>query len=225
MQGGLPRGESQASGSRSRPRSRQGRLPALLGLAAAGVCLGGARAQAADLVFRPGQDAIVKSTSPTSNYGSDNALRTRFGSDGIHYKSYLQCAVTGLAQAPSSARLRLYTTDGSNDGGTLFAVATTFDEKKITWQNAPACGGAPVAVAGIVKAGAWVELDVRSAIKGTGVYDFCLASASSDSAIYSSKEGAKPPELRIGPAPAGCSSAAACSDGKLCNGAEACVAG
>src|SRR5258705_144032 len=172
MQGGLPRGESQASGSRSRPRSRQGRLPALLGLAAAGVCLAGAR-----------------------------------------------------GQAPSSARLRLYTTDGSNDGGTLFAVATTFDEKKITWQNAPACTGAPVAVTGIVNAGAWVELDVRSAIHGTGVYDFCLASASSDSAIYSSKEGTKPPELVIGPAPAGCSSAAACSDGKLCNGAEACVAG
>ena len=224
----LPRGEPQVCG-RAAPSlwARLGLRPALLGLVVASVCLGGTPAQAAagDLVLHPTQDARVKSTSPAHNYGIEDSLRTRFGSDGIHYRSYLQFSVSGLVLPPLSARLRLYNSDGSNDGGTLFAVATTFDEKKLTWQNAPACTGTPIAVSGVVKAATWVELDVTSAVRGDGVYDFCLASASSDSAIYSSKEGTQPPELVIEPAPVGCSSNAACSDGVFCNGAEACAAG
>jgi len=219
---GFPLGESSG---RVRLHSR---ASVHVGLAAAAALLAAAApAPAADLVLHPTQDARVKSTSATSNYGTDAELRTRFGSsDGIHYRSYLQFAVAGLARAPQSARLRLYATDGSNDGGSLYTVATSFDERKITWQGAPSCGGTPVALAGAVTAGAWVELDVTSAIHGDGVYAFCLASASSDSALYSSREGAKPPDLVIAPAaPGGCSSNAACSDGKLCNGAELCVAG
>src|SRR5215475_2897491 len=217
MGGGvLPRGDR-----------RLGRAAGLAGiLAAAGLLGASAPAAGADLVLLPSQDARIKSTSPTSNYGSDAELRTRLGtSDGIHYRSYLQFAVTGLGQPPRSARLRLYATDASSDGGSLYPVATTFDERKLTWQNAPACGGTPVARAGAVKVGVWAELDVTAAIHGDGVYDFCLASASSDSALYSSKEGTRPPELVITPATPGCTSNAACSDGNFCNGTELCVAG
>jgi PKD repeat protein len=151
--------------------------------------------------FLPAADARVKSSSPTSNYGTDGYLRLRAGDPT--YRSYLRFDLSGLAGVSVlAAKLRLFVTDPSDDGGTLYEVASDWTESGITWETAPAIGGAPLASAGAVIAGQWVELDVTSTVRGDGSYAFALTSASGDSAYYSSREGANPPELVVQTAPA-----------------------
>jgi PKD repeat protein len=151
--------------------------------------------------FLPTADAYVKSSSPTSNYGTSSELRVKT-SDST-YRSYLRFDVSSLANPwVISARLRLFVTDGSADGGALYPVATGWTESGLTWATAPSIGGAPIAGGAAVTAGQWREIDVTSWVRGTGTYDFGLASGSSSSAYYSSRQGANPPQLVIQSLPA-----------------------
>jgi PKD repeat protein len=146
--------------------------------------------------FAPSADARVASSNPTSNYGSDTALRVRTGSPTVF--TYLRFDVTGIGAGPAlGAKLRLFATDGSADGGTLYDVTGAWSESAITWSNAPPFGGAPIAAAGPVATNTWIELDVGGTVTGDGSYAFALSSASTDSAYYSSREGANPPQLRV----------------------------
>ena len=82
----------------------------------------------------PVADAHVKSTSATKNYGAETTLRLRNGGTSSDtYRSYLKFDVTGLASAPDSAKLRLFVTDESPDGGSVFKVANSWTETAITW--------------------------------------------------------------------------------------------
>ncbi|MEZ4713574.1 MAG: DNRLRE domain-containing protein [Caldilineaceae bacterium] len=154
------------------------------------------------LTFAPVADAMVKSSSATRNYGADSALRLRGGSDPL-YNSYLQFNVTGVSGAVQSAKLRLYVTDGSDVGGALYAVSnnggngTPWTESGITWANAPAISGSPLTTLGAINADAWAEYDVTAAIGGNGIFSFGINTTSSNSAYFSSKEGANPPRLVI----------------------------
>jgi PKD repeat protein len=146
--------------------------------------------------FLPTADAYVKSSSPNSNYGSSSELRVKTG-DSI-YRSYLRFDLGSLTGPwVISAKLRLYTTDGSSDGGALYPVAGGWTESGITWATAPAVGGAPIAAGAAVTAGQWREIDVTSWVRGTGTYEFALQSGSSNSAYYSSRQGANPPQLVV----------------------------
>jgi hypothetical protein len=152
--------------------------------------------------FNPVADAEVKSSSPTDNYGSFNIFRLRDGS--VKYNSYLRFNVSGLAGTVNRAKLRLFVTEASDDGGRVYAVAnnysgsgTAWDESGLNWNNAPALGATALNTAGAVTAGTVVEFDVTAAIAGNGIYSFGLASGSTTAVKYSSKEGANPPELII----------------------------
>jgi len=151
--------------------------------------------------FLPTADAYVKSSSANSNYGTSSELRVKT-SDSI-YQSYLRFNV-GALSGPwvTSAKLRLYVTDSSPDGGALYPVASGWTESGLTWSTAPSIGGAPIAASAAVTAGQWREIDVTSWVRGTGTYDFGLAGSSSNSAYYSSRQGANPPQLVIQSLPA-----------------------
>ncbi len=145
-------------------------------------------------------DAHVNMSSPTRNYGTDKTFRLRAGSPA--YYSYLQFTVNGLGNAVQSAKVRLYVTDESNEGGAIYRVADTFvntntpwAERTITLANAPAITGNPIATLGAVQRNTWVEFDVTAAITGDGTYSFGLLTNSTNSVIYSSKEGANKPTL------------------------------
>ncbi len=160
----------------------------------------------ASITLKPLDDAQVKSTSPESNYGALDALRLRSGnsaSDPI-YNGYLKFEVAGLAGVVLSAKLRLYVIDDSPDGGSVYSVShnyegtnASWDETGLNWSNAPAISGTPLNVAGPASPNTWVELDVTAVIAGDGVYAFGMSSNSSNSVIYSTKEGTHPPELVI----------------------------
>jgi hypothetical protein len=140
-------------------------------------------------------DAKVRSSSPTSSYDADTTLRVRGGD--AQWRSFVRFDPSGLTGTIARATLRLWVTDGSNDGGTVFAVPSAWTEAGLTWQNAPALTGAPLAVAGAVAAGTWVEFDVTPAVTGDGARSFGLLSNLEASAYFSSREGAHPPELVV----------------------------
>jgi hypothetical protein len=153
-------------------------------------------------VFVPIADAQVKSTNPTNNYGSDEELRLREG-DPAH-NSYLKFQVTDLNGVVESATIRLYVTDSSNDGGSIYLVAnehpdtnTAWTEDSLVWQNAPLISGNPLDTAEQAPRDAWVEFNVTEVITGDGIYSFGLSNSAESSAQYSSREGIHPPELIV----------------------------
>lgn len=143
-------------------------------------------------------DGRVKSTSPTSNYGTDDYLRTRDDpAGGTVYRSYLRFDLTAIATPITSATLRLYVSDGSDDGGDVYPVDWNGAESALTWNSAPPLTGSPVGSLGAVTAGGWAEVNVTPAISPGQIIEFGLASNSTNSAFYSSREGANPPELVV----------------------------
>jgi PKD repeat protein len=157
---------------------------------------GGSQQQA----FTPLADAQVKSTSPTTNYGTLTTIRLRQGTSptDVFYHSYLAFRVSGLTGPVTGAKLRLLVTDDSPDGGQVYVADPGWDESTLTWNNAPALAEPPIASIGTTPAiGSWVEVSLGSLITGDGTYGIGLASSSSNSAIYSSREGTNPPELVI----------------------------
>jgi len=153
--------------------------------------------------FIPTHDAYVKSSTATTNYGSATTLRLRKNSSETIY-SYLKFAVTGLTGAVQSAKLRLYVTEVSVNGGEAYAVSnnykgtsTAWVEGGLNWNNAPDISGTVLSSPGAVSLDTWVEFDVTAAIIGNGTFSLGLKSNSTDLVWYASKEGAKKPELVI----------------------------
>jgi PKD repeat protein len=147
----------------------------------------------------PVADAQVKSTRTTSNYGTLTTLRLREGTTASPgtYHSYLKFDVSGLSGPAASAKLRLYVTDASTDGGSVFPVASSWTETGITWANAPAIGGTAVASAGATAVGTWVELDVTAAVTANGPVSFALTTTTTNSSYYASRENTNKPQLVV----------------------------
>ncbi len=148
------------------------------------------------LVAAAAQDAYVKSSSPSSNYGSASYLRLRDASPS--YRTYIQFQVSSLSGTPWRATLRLYAYDGSNSGGDVYSVANSWTESGITWNNAPAISGPALDSLGAVADDTWAEYDVTDAVTGNGTYSFAVQNSSTNSLYLRSREGASnPPELVI----------------------------
>jgi hypothetical protein len=142
-----------------------------------------------------GADAYVRWNKASQNFGTATNLRVRPG----QYVSYLKFDVTGLTAAPGLAVLRLWVTGSSSDSGSVFRVANTWTETGITWNNAPAVSGSPIANVGAVTSGTWMEVDVTSAITGNGTYSFAISGGSNSPADYASRETANDPVLVLTP--------------------------
>ncbi|MDQ2694482.1 MAG: DNRLRE domain-containing protein, partial [Pseudomonadota bacterium] len=175
--------------------------------ASASVTVSVAAPPSGTLTFAPTDDTNVKVASPDNTYGSATTLRVKTGSD--EYRTYLKFSVSGLGgttERPPPAKLRLFVTDPSPDGGTLYKTENTYlgstnswNEQGLTWNNAPPASGSPLASAGSTFTGTWAEIDVTGAITGDGTFSFVLISGSTNSAFYSSGEGANPPQLLVTP--------------------------
>ncbi len=153
-------------------------------------------------VFFPIADAHVKSSKPSTNYGTSDNLRLRSASTS--YRGYLKFNVTGISGGVQKALLRLYVNDASADGGSVHTVSnfrkgssSQWTERDLTWNNAPDIGGSALASAGEVKNRQEVEFDVTAAVTGNGTVSFGLINKSSNSAKYDSKEGSNPPQLVV----------------------------
>ena len=146
--------------------------------------------------FTPLADARVNESSPTSNAGTATELRTRFAAGGS-YNSYLRFDLSTISASIVSAKLRLFCTDESPQGGLVFPTSSAWTETTINWNNRPAATGGQIAALGAVTNGAWVEVDVTAAIGTPGLESYLLTATTSNSALFSSREGANPPQLVV----------------------------
>ena len=127
-------------------------------------------------------------------------MRVRLDATGS-YRTYLRFSVTGTGGSVSSATLRLFCTDASPDGGTVYPTSGDWEEATLNWGNQPAPSGPAIRDVGAVAAGAWVEIDLTGSIAGDGTFDFLIADGNTNSAYYSSREGANPPQLVVATGP------------------------
>jgi fibronectin type 3 domain-containing protein len=138
------------------------------------------------VAFSPTDDTYVQQAQPTQTAGSATTLQV----DNSPVKDILlKFNVSGFApQSITGAKLRLYVTDPSANGGDFFATQNaSWTESTVTWNTAPATTGPPVASIGAVNAGAWYEVDLSSLVLGNGVVSLRVKSTSSDGANYASR--------------------------------------
>jgi hypothetical protein len=146
-------------------------------------------------------DARVSSGSPSQNFGGTSTFRARLAPTSID-QSYLRFLVGGLGEdRVVRATLRLFVSDPSVDGGTLSDAPCGWNESTITWANAPGLGASVLDSKPTVFPGTWVEFDASELVTGPGVWCLGLSSGSSNSVIYSSREGSHAPELVLVTAP------------------------
>jgi hypothetical protein len=140
------------------------------------------------LTFTPDADTWVQSSRPDKNFGSRPFVKVD-GSPERH--ALLRFTVSGLgSSAPAGAMLRLYCTNASQDGGSLYRVTDqTWQESTVTWNTQPPTDSTPFASLGRVTADTWVEVDVSSLVTGDGTYSLQIVTPSKNLSAYTSKEG------------------------------------
>ena len=142
---------------------------------------------ATTLSFAAQADARVHEAYPATNYGTSSRLEV----DGSpRAETYLRFTVSGVSGTVTGAKLRVYVTNGSDDGPALHASAVAWSETAITWGNRPALTSEAVQDMGKVAANAWIELDVTRLVAGDGVYSFALIPMSRNGIDLSSREAA-----------------------------------
>jgi len=157
-------------------------------------------ASGSPITFAPEADAYVRADKPTSNYGTNVSLWVDGGTNPA-YESYLRFTVTGVAGTVQSAVLRLYVTNGTVDGPTLYGADNAWSETTINWNTRPARTSGVVDDLGTIVTGVWVDYNVSVLVTGNGTYSFVLVKDTIDSISFSARENTQPAQLilTIGP--------------------------
>ncbi len=137
-------------------------------------------------------DQIVTVPRPTATtlYNAVSATAAK--------RSYLKFNITGLTGAVTNAKLRLWVTDGTDNGARWYLLNTNaWSETTLTYANAPAIAGGIVADPGVVPVTTWLEVDVTAAITGNGIVSFVNEPQSTNQERYYSRESTIPPQLVI----------------------------
>jgi PKD repeat protein len=141
-------------------------------------------------------DSYFNTESPTKNYGAYTVLKLH-SPVTAEYRPIVKFTLSGLSGRPTSVKLRLFVTDASVDSGSWYLVDNGWTETGVNWNNKPVVTGSPVATVGTSTVGTWIEVDVTNVILGNGTYSFEATSASTNTAIFSSREGTNPPQVVI----------------------------
>src|SRR5215210_5702912 len=132
-----------------------------------------ARSAAATASFRAVADAYVDESAPKRKFGTGASLLA--GTAPVR-RSYLRFDVSGLPGPPAHATLRLQATTASLAGYQVRAVAdNTWQERSITFSDAPAVGSVAVASSGPFSAGP-TSVDVTALVSGNGQVSMALTS-------------------------------------------------
>ena len=143
--------------------------------------------------LKPEADTYGGESTPNSNFGKAWVLRAAFSPtiqnlDGDIYLRYL---VNGFVGSIRSAKLRMFVTDGTDDGPQVFPTTNSWGETTLTWNNRPPPSGAAIADVGAIPAGEWVEWDVTPAVTASGQVSFVLPGSSSDAVRFDSRESSE----------------------------------
>ncbi len=151
----------------------------------------------------PVADAYVSEAHPDDPHAT-GPLRV----DGSPLRTaLLRFAVDEAAGDVRRATLRIWPETSSPVGVTVHSVADPdWAEDAVTWHSAPRHRPL-VAPSGPVRAGTWANIDVTDLLTDTGPLDLALATTSTSSIRFDSREGDHPPELVVLRGPATTSSA------------------
>jgi hypothetical protein len=154
---------------------------------------------AAETTFQPTADTYVRAAAPSANYGTDTTLRAIGYQSGAAIKSYLKFNVTGVGTV-TGATLSLKVTESTSDTVMVcFHPNTSWTEGGLTWNNRPIDGNGTCddLIFGGVTAGSTLDVDVSSRVTGNGAYTFFIDVDGDDRTMFSSREGATAPTLKV----------------------------
>jgi hypothetical protein len=134
-------------------------------------------------------------TDGAQEYSNFNTAELRVDSSPSRLASFLRFDVSGLRGDVTSAKLRLFALNGSSDGPVVWTTFVGWQETSITHFDEPSADNGPVANAGPVAEGTWLELDVTSAFLGGPYVSFALLPESTDGLGFASN-GHPDPSLR-----------------------------
>jgi hypothetical protein len=146
------------------------------------------------LTLTPEADAYVYQSKSSQNFGTNTALRA----DGSPImRSYLRFDLTNVSNTITRAPLRLYAQSSHSTGYELPPVAdTSWGERTITYQNAPAISDAVIGRSGRFASGQWTSVDVTSAVRpGTKVSFAIVTSDPTQMNLASRETGSTAPQL------------------------------
>ncbi|MGH2572455.1 MAG: DUF7594 domain-containing protein [Actinomycetota bacterium] len=146
--------------------------------------------------FGPEADAYVDSAQPSTSFGASRYLWVDASSVK---RSFLRFQLTGLnGRTLTSVRLRLYQTDASPLGGSVWSMSSNAWDESVTWQTRPAIDGSLLGSFESVQPSTWYELGLdQSLITGDGPLSLAMDSSHSDGARWGSREHARPPQLVV----------------------------
>ena len=148
------------------------------------------------LTLLPNDASYVDSSNPTAVHATTGQLYNQVGAATL--RSYLKFNVGGVTGTVTSAKLRLWVTDGTVDGAAWYRITSnSWSQATNTWANAPAVDGVKVGDPGLVPELAWLEIDVTAVVTGNGVYSFATLPTSPDAEKYSAKLDSTRPQLVI----------------------------
>lgn len=142
-------------------------------------------------------DSRVQEAKPDNNYGTYGTTLYVEGGADPDAESYFRFTVAGISGTVTSAKLRVYITDGASSGPAVYTTSNAWVETAITWNNRPARAGNGWDDKGALAANTWAEYDVTPFVPGPGTYSFVLATDSTDSLALTSREGTYPPQLIV----------------------------
>ena len=139
----------------------------------------------------------MSQASPTTTHPTGSQIYN-LASTTAATRGYVKFNVTGVTGTVTSAKLRLWVTDGTDNGGAWWQVANTWTEAAVTWANGPApTSGVLVGDPAATVAGSWLEINVTVRVTGNGTYSFASMPTSTNAEKFSTREGVNPAQLVI----------------------------
>ena len=154
------------------------------------------------LSLQPLEDAFVKRSSASSNYGSVNELRVDATSSGPSLISYMKFDTSSFkGRTVLSAVLKMRVTDSSKHLQTIYySPNAQWTEKTITYTNSRAMTMTSVATISNAKSGQTVSVNVLDAFQGLSTSNsmtFIISTLQTDNMEVYSREGTVAPVLEI----------------------------
>ena len=129
--------------------------------------------------------------SPDTNDGTLGRLDV----DSPGEESYIRFSISGVTGTVQNATLRLFVTNGSSNGPSIYATDNSWTETGITWNNRPAPTTGALANVDAMTTGTWTEYDLSGYVTGDGTYNFVFLPDSTNGVRFDSRENGSPPEL------------------------------
>jgi hypothetical protein len=144
------------------------------------------------------EDAYVTQASPTTTHPTGSQIYNTASATAA-LRGYIKFGVSGLTGPVTNAKLRVWVTDGTDNGGAWWLVSNAWTEAAVTWQNGPlpTTGVLVADPPGATVAGTWLEFDVTAQVTGNGTYSFATLPTSTNAEKFSTREGVNPAQLVI----------------------------